>query len=179
MFFLISFPTVFPHDPLYSQKLPLPPSEASPQLERCFLVGEFWRPGGKERGPGARTWFSLPGPCRARQKPHHSLPATLQTAWSGVGRGCQGQTRGRLNSPDHFYVGFLLPGAELEHKKGPAHCKARELQDTVSLPGWLSRAREGEPYPLLCPQASKVFLPGKVFPAEEMLHFREEIFFGG
>lgn len=41
------------------------------------------------------------------------------------------------------------------------------------------RARPRVSSPLLCPQASKVLPPGKVFPAEEKLRFGAKVFSGG
>lgn len=82
-----------------------------------------------------------------------------------------------MNAPYHFSVGFLLPGAKLEHREGPTHPKVQGLLPRLAQQRRAGRARLRLPNMLVCPQASTV-PPGKFFPTEEKFHFRTEIFGG-
>ena len=125
--FLLSLPShqlpTRPHST--PQKLALPQSTASCQLERLFLAGEPRRHGSRARAGDPGPGFPCPGPAelgqgRAVPAPHHLPPPTPQTAWEAP----RPKLRAGGTPQITFSVRFLLLGAELEPKEVPAHLKA-------------------------------------------------------
>lgn len=171
MFFLYLPRTSFPHDPITPSKDISAPKRSFSSAGKTFLGSMGAEQGPGEPRPGSpRLGPAEPGRSRTIPAAHSLTPPSLPPCRL-PGR-LPGSSQGKAQLPDHCSVRFLLPGAELEHRARPAH--------TVSSPGWLSRAGQGEVGPgSLCPQASTVLLPGKVFPAEEKLHLRAEIWGDG
>lgn len=123
MFFLYLPRTSFPLDPITPPKDISAPKRSFSSAGKTFLGGKGAeqgpgepRPGSPRLGPAEPGWgCAVPaaGSPTPPSLPPYRLPGRLP-----------GSSQGKAQLPDHFSVGFLLPGAELEHRAGPAHTQA-------------------------------------------------------